>query len=387
MQNEMHNQVSRRAFSKCMRRWLVAITPAVVWFLAIGVSLTLYFRVGAQGIVVGFADCKPVKLAHLESGVIREVYVELHDQVLRGQALLALDDQEERIQLAGIETDIQRLRAEVAAEQARLTVDNNRAEADVEDLARRFSVDRETAHIEYLTQYAVDARERIELRGLLVEYEIIKDLYENGQAQFREINDIETEVLALQTRIEKNEKTLERLKQAFDDTDRRLFSFKQRGDVAAPYDPVLTPLRLAVDVRQHDLEEIVRRIDRHVLRAPQDGQVTALLAGAGDSVIPGESLVEISPNQTNRVSAYLPENMALSARVGASVFVHCVAAANGVRREYPGTIESLSATVNEAPQRYRTIPNRPVWGRQLVASIDQDVQLLPGEAVTLSFSD
>ncbi len=72
---------------------------------------------------------------------------------------------------------------------------------------------------------------------------------------------------------------------------------------------------------------------------------------------------------------------------GAPVSVNCLANADGGRREYLGTVASLSATVDEAPPRYRQIPMCPLWGRGMVVMLNDNVRLVPGEATTIAFLD
>jgi membrane fusion protein (multidrug efflux system) len=377
----------RRARRRGYRRTLTATMPAVVWVLAIAAAFHLHQRVAFVGTITGYADNRPVTLAHLEPGIVREVHVDLYDPVTHGQVVVTMDDREERLQLAVVEEDIERLRAEVLAEEARLSAGNAWSTADVDDLARRFVIDRETAHIDYLSQLAQDARDRVLLRGTAVEYEILRNLYGEDNAAFRELNDIQTEVDSLKALVENNAAVLEQKKRVFDEADQRWARFVEHNEVATAYEPVLTPLRLAVDVRRRDLEEIVRRIDAHVLRATVDGQVTELLAHAGDRVQPGTPLVTISPTSADRVVAYLPEQMGLAAKVGASVQVICLATEDSRRREYGGTIVSLSATISEAPFRYRRMPAYPVWGRGMLIALGEDAELIPGEAVQIALSD
>ncbi len=385
MPAKTQDQPSSRRRRRHLRQMASTIVPTAVWFLAIVAAWQIYSRLGASTTLTGYAQDERVTLAHLEGGVVRNVRVQLFEQVARGQVLMDMDDKEERIQLAAIEKDVERLRTEVTAERARVMADNARAGADVVDLARRFAVDRETAHIEYLSQLALDARDRILLRGALVEYEIVQSLYERKMAPFRELNDLETEADSIRATVEKSAVVIARAKKAFEESDRRWIRFLEQDEVILPYEPVLTPLRLAIDVRERDLEEIVRRIDTHVLRSPIDGQVASLLAHAGDRVMAGALLVTISPAFTNRVVAYLPERMALSARVGAPVSVTPLAAAAGEQRQYPATIVSLSANVAEQPLRNRPVPNYPVWGRGLVVSLNDKIRLIPGEVVTIAF--
>ena len=377
----------RMPLGKWLRRmhrpFMVGATLAV-WILAIAGAWHLHLRVAATGTITGFADDQPVRIAHLEPGVVRVVHVRLYDAVAGGQILVSMDDRQERIQLATVEQDIERLRAEIVAAEARLSADNARAQADVDDLERRFAVDRERARIDHLSQIVVDARNRIDLRGKTIELEITRDLQDKGASTWRELNDIQTEVDSLQAAISMNVDVLDRLQEAYREADRRWDRYRTRADVVTTYDPVLTPLRLAIDVRSNDLDEIVRRIDTHVLRAPIDGQVTAMSAHPGDYVQAGATLATISPITTNRVTAYLPEQLARSTRVGAPVTVYRLASVERQGRGFPGTIVGLSATVSEAPLRHRRIPTYPVWGRGLTVSLNGDAHLIPGEAVTLS---
>ena len=361
-----------------------AVLPVAVWLSAIAAAFFLYGRVTTTTAMSGYAQDAPVTLAHPEPGVIWKVHVQLYEQVRRGQVLVSMDDGQERILLSMIQKDIDRLRAEVDAERVRVLADNVRAKTDVADLARRFVVDRETARIDYLCQLAANACDHILLRGSLAQYQIERALYDEGTATFEELNEIETQTGALKAGVEKNAEVLERKKEAFEKSDRRWIEFVQADSVVIPYQPVLAPLRLAIDVRQRDLEEVVRQIDAHVLRSPLDGQVVGLLAHAGDHVEGGVPLITVSPTFTDKVVAYLPEQMALAARLGAPVSVTAVATAAGQRRVYAGTIISLSATVGEKPLRYRTIPNYPVWGRGLVVALNDAAHLIPGEAVKIA---
>jgi multidrug resistance efflux pump len=379
-------QLGRRRKLRRMGRVARAALPTVVWGLAIVGAVCLYSRSTVMWTLKGYAEVTPITLTHFEPGTVREVHVSLYEIVSRGQILVSMDDHEERIQLAAVEQDIERLGAVIVAEQARLATDNARATADVRDLGRRFAIDRESAHIAYLSQLVVTARDRVTLAGLLVEYDVLRDLDKAGNASFLELNDIQTRVNALQATVATNATVLERQKQAFEDADQRWIEFMQRADIEIPFDPVLTPLRLAIGVRERDIEEIARRIDAHVLRAPVDGRVAMLGAHAGDRVQPDTLLVSLAPTFTNEIIAYLPEDMAFSVAAGAPVRVSCTATVAGQPREYTGKVIRVSPIISEAPPRYRPIPNYPVWGRGLVIGLDQGVRLIPGEAVAIILS-
>ena len=164
---ERPDRMSLGKWLRHMHRSFMAGITVAVWVLAIAGAWHLHQRAATTGTITGFADDQPIRIAHREPGVVRVVHVSLYEAVAGGQILVSMDDRQERIQLAAVEDDVERLRAEIAAAEARLSADNARAQADVDDLERRFAIDRERAHIDYLSKLAVDARNRIELRGKL----------------------------------------------------------------------------------------------------------------------------------------------------------------------------------------------------------------------------
>ena len=354
-----------------------------VWCGAILFAIVLYRKTALLGDVVGYAVHQPITLAHPEPAVVRAIYVDLYDAVQAGQVVVTLDDTAERIQLAAVEDDIERLAAQVAAERTRLEADNAWSSADIDDLARRFSVDREATHIEYLAQVATDARDRMLLQGALVEYEFVQELYDKEEAVLIELNAIRTEAQSLTETVAKNEAVLARKWEAFEAADRRWSLFIEEKKVTARYEPILTPLRLAIDVRRHDLDDVVRRIDAHMLRAPVDGQVTTLAVNAGATVEAGVPLLAISPTSSNQILAYLPEERVRSVRPGTRVVVRRVAL-DHPSMHFTGTVQRLADSVSEAPLRFRRVPSIPIWGRGLLIELDDEVALMPGEAVHIA---
>ena len=77
----------------------------------------------------------------------------------------------------------------------------------------------------------------------------------------------------------------------------------------------------------------------------------------------------------------------MGVRIPPLAFKLPLAPAGGEARQHSGTVVSLSATVDEAPLRYRQNPAYPVWGRAVVVALDDDVRLIPGEAVTIALMD
>lgn len=360
--------------------------PTVVWLMAIGVAFYFWDGFGHGGTIIGLGEDLSTVIAPGESGIVRQVHVDLHQSVDPGQIILTMDDRQERIRLAALRSDIKRLHGEVAAAEAQLTADNARAHTEGKDLERRFLWDRETAHLEYLEHLLTDARDRIQLRGVQVEFERVSELYKSDRASPSEFNEVKTLTDTLKDRVERNAGVAEQFKKHFDAADRRWFEYSNRQSDSVDFDPVLTPLRLAVEVRKRDLEELVFKIDAHVLRSPIQGQVTILTARPGMQIDAGVVVAAISPSATRRVVAYLPEQMARSVRIGAKVSAIPIARDFGERREHVGTVTSLSTALTEAPPRFRRTANQPFWGRELIVTLQGGSSMLPGEAAFIKLS-
>ncbi len=371
--------------SRRLGRWTLRSVPVIVWSAAIVAALLMHLRVGGAAHVTGYAEESIVSLSHLEPGTVRTVHVELYETVQPGQLLVSMDDHVEQAELATVQEDVKRLGAEVLAEQERLRAETAIASADADDLLRRAELDRDATHIDYLTQMMTFARDRILLRGLEVEYGIVRDLHDADNAAFRELNDLETQVNALKATQQENEGILKRRKEAFLEADRRCQVARDHATAPLDADSVLTPFRIAIQVRQHELTEIIARIDAHVLRAPRGGQVVALNVHPGDRVLAGHPLVLISAPYSQRVVAYLPEDMIHVADLGSDVTIERLAI--GARRPLlHGKVVDLSTAVTEAPPRFRQLPNNPVWGRGVVITLTgNDDLLVPGEAVDIRF--
>lgn len=361
------------------RRYLVASLPAVVWFAAVVAVIVLIRRTGQAVSVTGYGESAPVALACTEPGFVRTVHVSLFENVRAGQALVSLDDAEERILLAQAEKDLERLRAEVHAAATRMRFESARTAIDVQDVTRQFATDRETKRIDYLSQLVLDAKDRVQARWFAAEAEIVRGLCAAGSASTRELNEIESVLESLRVTIEQNADVINRRRAAFEEADRRWAEYLRHEPVESELEVALAPLRLAADVRQRDVENLVRRIDQHVLRAPIDGQVTLLAAQEGDAVFAGVPLVEITPPSTNRIVAYIPETAVSDVRANMRVTVRPANGQAGEPATFTGVVSGLSAAVTEVPPRHRLYPNVPMYGRGLVVTLDEGRRVRSGE--------
>jgi multidrug resistance efflux pump len=374
----------RRSRRSRSGRVLKRTAPFLVWLLAVGFAIKFREPRGSIGRLVGYGEATAVALTQLEPGVVRRIHVQLHAHVEQGQLLVEMDDRLERMRLETLRLEVERARAEVSAQQAHEMMDDSRATVQAHNLERQLLLDRELAHVEHLSALVSDATNRAELRGATIEYEIVRDLYQEGHETYRELNLAETKIASLTATIEQNSELVARQRQRMVDAEDRYHELNQRHEQPPDFDAVLTPLRLAVDERESEVRELMQRLELQLLRAPVAGLITAVYSSPGERVPVGGILLQISPTQTQRVVAYIPEDRALAIQGGERVVVERRSRVLDGPREFEGTVTSLSSVVSEAPVRYRMVPNIPTWGRAMLVTLDPGSSMLPGEPTIIN---
>ncbi len=347
------------------------LAPTLVWLGALAAAALLYWWEGVAVAVTGYADEATCVIRHAEPDLVRDVYVALYEPVQAGQLLIVLDDEE-----AQVEADIRRLQAELEAQGLRWHVDAARTALDAQDITRQFAERREANRIDYLLQLVDDARNRVLLQSSQTEAQIVEELYGEGNASVRELNAIQAAADSLRVTVEENREVLAQRQQALDDAEQRWKAHVGTTPATDADAPILAPLRLAVDVRQRDLDNLLRRLAVHRIHAPFDGQVTQLAARGGDHVQPGIPLLTISARHTDRVVAFAGEADIHRIELGRPVTV--LASASGERLS--GTLSHLSPAVTQLPPRLWA-GTVPAWGRGFVVTLDHGRRLMAGEAV------
>jgi multidrug resistance efflux pump len=355
--------------------------PLVVWLVAVAMAVGLYQRRAGPLHVVGYAERRTVALSAVDPRPVNALLARLHQPVQKNQILLALDDTLERQQLQIVDAEIAELRGQLSATRAQLDLDRGRDQMDARDLERRLLVDRSEAHVTYLEQLAINASDQMRLQGALIDFEVVAQLSDQEQASRLEFNRLDTLVKELRARLEGNTTVAAHKRDAFLESDRRWQDFRESTSAGWSYEPLLTPVKLAIEVKQKELESLAYRIERSTLRAPFDGQVTELTAAEGSSYQPGEPLMVVTAAGTNRIVTYVPENRLPGPAPGVAVRVRRPDSSEW----FPGVVLSLADEVAEYPFRHRTRAGARQWGRALVLHTDIRPPALPDEAFDVNF--
>jgi multidrug resistance efflux pump len=126
------------------------------------------------------------------------------------------------------------------------------------------------------------------------------------------------------------------------------------------------------------LLELRRR--RYTLRAGAAGCVSRVLHQPGDVVSAGQPIVRLVVRGSHRVIGFLPETNARDLTLGMEVFI---TKRRGGGHSIPATVTALGPEILGLPGRISPIPGQTVRGRRVVFTPGTQIDLLPGEAVSV----
>ena len=344
--------------------------------LVIGLILVLVFgtyerRERVAGFIAPTSGL--VRVVPPRMGVVTRVEVIDDEQVLAGQALLAISSL--RATADGGDADAAHV---VALEQERLNLaariarEAELAEARTQDTARR--IGELQRQVKKIQEQRVLAEERSELlRRELVRLESLKA---NAHISASLLDERRREVLTAQ----QNDTALAREQERL-----------QSGIAALEAELGLKPLELSA--RQDELAARILEIDRRLaeaevqretlVRAPVSGRVTSLLAFPGQSVTPNQAMLAILPDDARMQAVLLvPSQAAGFIRNGQEVRLRYDAFPHQRFGVHRAVVNSVSRTMLKPGDQVGPLSlQSPAY--RVIATLDADSVMAYGEAIPL----
>ena len=231
---------------------------------------------------------------------------------------------------------------------------------------------------------------KAELAGVRGRLRRQKALVAQRMAAGGELERLRSDRQVFSRRAELLDDAVEGLQAKLADARARLEAFRD----AAPSDEVddpaaeaaLAPNLAAVRVARARLAELEAQRERLLIRAPTDGVVHRVLLRPGDVVAAGQSIAVIRTLAPTRVLAYVDDARARQIRIGSYV---TILDRSGSWQERSGRVISLGSGLAPYPSQLQTLPNRQLWGREVVIQIDDlgpaVADLVPGQVLDVRF--
>ncbi len=358
-----------------MLGWLRrSVLPWAVWLTAMGGAARLWPGVHdapARGFVedVGFV------VAARQAGRIASVAATVGQRVRAGDVIATLDAGE----LAGELEILVAERRQVEAELAAVGLDT---QLRVDDASRQVDESLAASERALQTARAEGAVRAAEFDALDRQLASLRELVTGRMADRRELDELAVKHAALKQELRASGSVIAQLvAQVAAARGRR---------AAVPTDATeraTEPLRAQLAVLRAREKQLALRLDALTLRAPGDGEVTALHLRPGEVALAGAAIATISADAAEpgrpRVFVCLDEIEAQRVRAGeAAVLRPSDPGAPGIAAH----LERLDPGVTELPLRCRRDPRLPQWGRAAHVVPDEPATFLAGQSFTVAFA-
>lgn len=355
--------------------------PIVLWVLAAAIAgwLILSDHMGSE--LIGMAQPVEAEISAATNGVIVDVLVDLFEEVEPGQVVALLDSTDIEARIATARAVVEHLQLELAVAELSLDAEASRNE-------REWNADgREEARlrIDVLDVQVSLASDRVEEQRLALDLERQQVLHESGIVSAADLDILRLEHERLLTRIAENEKLLAQTSEALQAaSSERQTLMATRPSTSDENRLKIESLRLAAQVKSLELQELELARRNLALKAPIGGQVRSLLASAGQMVLTGEPVMVVTDRRVNEVVMYLPEGQAHRLAPQTKVLVSPVSHPDQVAE---AVVARLSPAIERLPPRLWRSVTAPEYGRSVLLSPVSDLQLTPGEMVTIRLAN
>ncbi|AQT67882.1 putative efflux pump membrane fusion protein [Anaerohalosphaera lusitana] len=355
--------------------------PAVVWFAALAGTVVLFQYRMQDYKLVGIARDNTRKVSPLENGRIKDVGVRLYQRVNRGQVVARMQDDHIATRLQTIRAEIGKLGAEMDKVRDQMLAEAERLESEKAATHRRFVLDVEAARLKVLELQAQIEPQLIRLGNLQAEVQIEKDLFDAGAVTTDyAVKQAQNEYDVVAESVAENRELLAAAEQAHDKAVARYQQYQEAvaDDQNGSLELAIAPIIKEIDVQESLLEELQVQRFALDLRAPADGTVRQILAGEGETVLAGQPIVVVAPEQSTDVVAYVKQNQYVDLRADARVQLIRQAAEPQVA---DARVYEVSPAYELMPERLWQDPRVPEYGRAVLIEIPQQFEVDPGEVV------
>jgi multidrug resistance efflux pump len=370
------------------------ILPVLVWLAAVAGVAMLFYRGSQRFEVVGIAQSQVAQVCSPVDGRLKTVYVQLFDNVTKGQPVASLDDELLTAKIATVSATAAQLRSRLVPTQEQLLADISATELNRAEEQRRFAVDVEKTRLDILGLKAQIAADRITLESHAAELKISTDLLTKNAIAPYELDKVKALYEALAKKVEQTEVQVTQAQEQLKVAQLRQDAFIAQKYQTPSVDAALDAIRKDVAVQEKLLDELEIQRRALVITAPIDGRVVQILTKTNDAaahragegtlhkpgevVMAGQPILVIAQDKPKEVIAYAKEGQLGQITAGAKVML--------VKNTSPAQIAqsevvSIGPVVEQLPARLWLSPNVPQWGQPFLIKIPDGMELMPGELV------
>ena len=370
-------------------RLVTRVLPVLAWCIAVAAICVLFSHQSERAELQGIAYSHEQTINSVETGYIRSIPVSLYQTVKKGDTLAIIKEntvaREEydyallQAQRATAEAQLGQLRAELEAAEDRLLIDQSERNDDAVAMERRLAVDLERARLGVLEIRASLEPDRLSLKDMEVEVEIVKNLLKENATEEYELQKVQAAYDILKETVIRTEQLLTQAEKDYEAALVRKDEFEQKRPIRPQLaDKELAPIRQAILVQEKTIEELIKQRDIIVLTAPFDGVVNALYYKPGQTVVRGDVIMTVVKPTPEFITAWIPQKKLELFELNTKVKVVSLASPN---QTFVSQVSRMNSSMELIPQRLWKSPTMPEWGRSIQVPTQPNFECLHNEVV------
>lgn len=357
----------------------------LVWVVAAILVASLFYTRSTKLELPAIAEVDEHVISSPGVGLLYNLPVKLHQEVIEGQTVAIVniytnptDAARINFEKATAETEVQRLRSELAAVEEQFKSEAAQQEFRYIDTLRQLAVDVERARIAELEVRTTLEPDEILLKSYETDIQITQDLLAKGAVEKYELQQLQAQYDALAKKIEISKVQLTNAEKNRTNAEERQKVFAQNKPAPVIIGILLDPIRKQILEQEQRIASLMKDQEMKFLIAPCDGVVSNILRQERETVLEGEPILTLAKRKPKDILAFAGVSFTSAAKEKMKVQV--------IKRSYPHTVYesqvlSVGPTIEKIPTRLWQSPTFPEFGRPIVIEYKNGMDLIPNEMV------
>ena len=365
------------SFRHSLNVWRRQILPFLIWLGAVGAVLLLSSQEGREITASGIAEVLDANVSSLVDGKIQEISVQLYDSVAEGQIVALMEDIPVKAKLILAESELSRLRAELASLRTRVESNAGNSPSDPLLEQRRTSLAEQEINLDYLSRLILQESDKATLQRLEMLLERQKRLIREKVVDSKTFDEIKRQYELVAERVKTNEEDLKSGKKRLQEqTGNRRDINRRNPDLE--FEKLALPLREGITLQESGIRQLMEQRANLALKAPLSGKVTNIFYRPGATVLAGNMVLTITNPQSGSAKAYVSESQCSGIILGTNGEI-CSRRRSGEKVKVKAL--RIGPRVEELPTQLRRNPNTPEWGLPVIVGNFSADLFFPGETL------
>lgn len=365
------------------RRFRYSVVPGVFFFCSLGLMIWLWQREHLLPNAVGEVEAVRLDVAAATDGVLVPVsrgHWSLFETVDAHDVIARLDDRLVKTGLEVLQKELTCLRSELQASLAKeQAAEFDRRQNHLRELAR-LSWQMESSRLDVLDRQVQVETDRIELKRLQFRLEYLESMYKKLMISEMDYQDEKMLRDQVEKRLADNTRTLEQAQQQEQEARERVRNLPEFQKLEL--EPLMAPLRDAVDAQQARIKQLQLQSENLEIRAPISGTICAIYRWPGQTIRAGDPIMTIAADNARYIVSYIRQEQIIRPQPGATVLVK---AREPKAETLASTVEQIGPQVELIPLHQRRNLQLPEWGIPIRIAMPKNLAIKPGELVDVSF--